>query len=358
MQTQEQAQDATGPGLLCLNPGLPLMWRAAGRLQIGLDPARGIVLDGLSEGDEHIVSVLVDGTTESDLRLRARRVGLGARHLDELLEALAPVLLRRPLLGFAGRELPALAAHYAQDAPRLLAARARRTVVVHGLGAVGLGIALDLARAGVGVLRLDDPGTVRPEDCHAGGYRARHLGLPRSSAARELIDGLAPGPRLEIGGHGPDPDLAVLVGSPMVPATAGHGWLSADVAHLAVSTAGAGATVGPLVEPGVTGCLRCADLHRTDRDPEWPVVAAQVRHPPRRIVPAGAVLCGLATSLAAHQAVTWLDGVHLPRSHGTALEVGIADAVPVPRRWPAHPACGCHSATLWSRTGRQWTMTG
>ena len=29
--------------------------------------------------------------------------------------------------------------------------------------------------------------------------------------------------------------------------------------------------------PGVTSCLRCADLHRSDRDAAWPAVAAQLR---------------------------------------------------------------------------------
>ncbi len=35
--------------------------------------------------------------------------------------------------------------------------------------------------------------------------------------------------------------------------------------------------VGPLVIPGMTSCLRCADLHRSDRDAAWPAVAAQLR---------------------------------------------------------------------------------
>ena len=32
-----------------------------------------------------------------------------------------------------------------------------------------------------------------------------------------------------------------------------------------------------LVIPGVTSCLGCADLHRTDRDAAWPVLAVQLR---------------------------------------------------------------------------------
>ena len=32
-----------------------------------------------------------------------------------------------------------------------------------------------------------------------------------------------------------------------------------------------------MVIPGETSCLRCADLHRCDRDAAWPVLAAQLR---------------------------------------------------------------------------------
>ena len=34
--------------------------------------------------------------------------------------------------------------------------------------------------------------------------------------------------------------------------------------------------IGPLVLPGATSCLNCADLHRSDRDASWPALAAQL----------------------------------------------------------------------------------
>ena len=47
--------------------------------------------------------------------------------------------------------------------------------------------------------------------------------------------------------------------------------------HLPVRVRDGAGLVGPLVVPGVTSCLRCADLHRSDRDAAWPAVAAQLR---------------------------------------------------------------------------------
>ena len=51
----------------------------------------------------------------------------------------------------------------------------------------------------------------------------------------------------------------------------------AGMPHLPVRVRDGTGLVGPLVIPGVTSCLRCADLHRSDRDAAWPAVAAQLR---------------------------------------------------------------------------------
>ena len=51
----------------------------------------------------------------------------------------------------------------------------------------------------------------------------------------------------------------------------------AEVPHLPVRVRDGTGLIGPLVIPGVTSCLRCADLHRSDRDADWPAVAAQLR---------------------------------------------------------------------------------
>jgi hypothetical protein len=57
---------------------------------------------------------------------------------------------------------------------------------------------------------------------------------------------------------------------------AAAGLMSADIAHVAVALTGAGAEIGPFVEPGRTACLACVAAHRRDADPSWPAVAAQL----------------------------------------------------------------------------------
>jgi hypothetical protein len=71
-------------------------------------------------------------------------------------------------------------------------------------------------------------------------------------------------------------ELVVLVGDRVIAPSEHRGWLQRDIAHLAVVASDAAITVGHVVEPGVTACLHCVDLHRRDADPAWPAIAAQL----------------------------------------------------------------------------------
>lgn len=109
--------------------------------------------------------------------------------------------------------------------------------------------------------------------------------------------------------------------------------------------------VGPLVLPGLTSCLRCADLYRTDRDPEWPHLAAQlvgsVPHAPPAAVYAAAAytLSQIHTILAAtRQSREGAVPPHSPKppqTLGTTVEFDASDFSIVPREWPRHPLCAC-----------------
>ena len=110
--------------------------------------------------------------------------------------------------------------------------------------------------------------------------------------------------------------------------------------HLVAAVRGQTGVVGPLVVPGLTSCLRCADLHRRDADPRWPALAAQLTaaEPP----PSGAtVTCLLTAATAALQVLAYLDGTGAPGTLDATIELGPPDHAPRLRRWTAHPACGC-----------------
>lgn len=125
----------------------------------------------------------------------------------------------------------------------------------------------------------------------------------------------------------------------------------AGVPHLPVRVRDGVGLVGPLVIPGVTSCLRCADLHRSDRDAAWPAVAAQLCQT--------VGTADRATVLAtAALALTEVDHViRAVRSDGgsgapatppappltidTTLEFDLTTGSIAARKWSRHPKCTC-----------------
>jgi hypothetical protein len=98
--------------------------------------------------------------------------------------------------------------------------------------------------------------------------------------------------------------------------------------------------VGPLVIPGLTSCLRCADLHRLDRDPGWTALAVQLTLPHRQADASPVCLATMLGGLAAAQALTFLDGGQPATIEGT-LEWEPPDWRLRRRSWPTHPDCDC-----------------
>jgi bacteriocin biosynthesis cyclodehydratase domain-containing protein len=102
------------------------------------------------------------------------------------------------------------------------------------------------------------------------------------------------------------------------------------------------AVVGPLVLPGQTPCLRCLELARTDRDPAWPMLAAQLAGEPETTDPCDIALASAAASLAALHVLAWLDDPdRAPESAGATIELSLSDLRLRRRSVSAHPACGC-----------------
>lgn len=117
----------------------------------------------------------------------------------------------------------------------------------------------------------------------------------------------------------------------------------ARVPHLQVRVRDGMGLVGPMVLPGLTSCLGCADLHRSDRDAAWPAVAAQLRD----TVGAADRATVLATAaLALGQIDTALSAIRgeparPPVTLSTTLEFDGSTSTIATRYWPRHPMCPC-----------------
>jgi len=112
------------------------------------------------------------------------------------------------------------------------------------------------------------------------------------------------------------------------------------LAHLQVWAGPARAVVGPLVLPGRSTCLHCADLHRADADPHAAAVSRARRS--LRISPALQLLAAV-TGGAVAQALQMLDGVVRPETVDGTLEWDPTGRVRR-RGWHPHPECGCGAA--------------
>jgi hypothetical protein len=135
------------------------------------------------------------------------------------------------------------------------------------------------------------------------------------------------------------PALVVLAAHHVLAPGRAARWLGRDVPHLPVVFGERAAVLGPLVTPGTTPCLRCADEHRIDDDAAWPALAVQLL----RLAPAPAVVApALRLELAARLAAA-LRAVRVGAAtglEGWALRIAADGSISRLAR-PWHARCSC-----------------
>ena len=336
-------------------PGLPLLRRGRGTVQIGVDPETAVVVDRLTDdaatallhidGETGRHDVLAAGTELGPVLDRAPRARPPRRRPgpDSQLVARTAVNASDPI-----SRAPRSRRRSAPEAMRVLARRSRATVALRGSDTTATHIALGLAAAGIGTVALEGPDhevdARRPHRARPVGDRriVARGGRPRPSAAR----GRTP-PPVGTSARGRSSSCSA------APRTATCPWtdpeladdlLADDVPHLAVATAGAAARVGPLVVPGASACLWCADRRATELDPAWPAIADQLRlqHPRARAV--STPLTALCAAYAVTEVLAVVDrarAAYEPLTLDAQLELRVADPLPRVLAAPPHPLCGC-----------------
>ncbi|CRK61903.1 hypothetical protein [Alloactinosynnema sp. L-07] len=318
-----------------LRPGVVALRRRPGEIQFGLEPGRAIVATDLPEPLADIATGLTGDHTAAELLDR-----VGPDHhtaLRALLQRLAD-----------GGLLDDATAPPRADPSDL----ARSMVQVRGNGRIAVAVALLLAGAGVGHLRVETSGLVTADDLGTG-LTHHDLFEPRQTAIHQALRRASESVHLaRFTRRGPD---LVLLTDALVPDPAVVGPLmDARVPHLTVRVRAGVGLVGPLVVPGATACLTCGDHHRADRDPCWPGVAAQLVGRPQA---ADLFAVQTTAALAAAQtvaALAWLrrPGPILPPTWNRTLEIDPAAGTLNHRPWSPHPWCGC------AASGRPHTAIG
>ncbi len=342
-----------------LPPSLARLWRATDRLQLGLTRPAPVILRGLDERDAKFVLGLDGRHDLAGVLGQASVLGLTASRAEHLLALLdsagcladgttdSHVLAELDLADRErlGPDLASLALLPPSHDLGLSAFSLRRKahVEVHGAGRVGAAVASLLAAAGVGAVTILDDAAVRPGDVSPLGPSRASVGRSRSDAAMASAVLTSPG---VTGESVQPPDVVVLTGPPVVDPTVSDDLMSRAIPHLPVTLVETTATVGPLLVPGNGPCLRCIDLYRTDRDPDWPLVAAQLGSGCGAPVEAcDVVLSVAAASLAVLEVLAWLEQTvssnRWERTPGKAHVLRLPGGHPRPRTYSPHPRCGC-----------------
>ena len=327
-----------------LKPALRRLWRDPSTLQLGVDPRRAIVLGGIDPVDLALLD-LIDGRHEvTEIADDAERKG----HPRDRTLALLNTLDAADALD-DGDAAPPPDARLAPDllslslvhrgpgeAPLRLARRRSAAVEVRGAGRVGATLARALNAAGVGHLAVTDDGPVRDADLAPGGIRV--VGAHVTTRAQQL--------RREID---TEPSVVRRADALIVLAPTGGflppEWLATarHQVHLPVLIRETTASIGPLVLPGSSPCLRCLELARGERDPVWPALTAQLVGQPAGVEPCDVVLAGAAASIAALHVLAWIEhgDDRPPPSVGGVFELSLVDLRLRRRTITAHPDCGC-----------------
>jgi bacteriocin biosynthesis cyclodehydratase domain-containing protein len=270
---------------------MPVLMRPDGIVQVGWDPRRAMLVrppDGLSAAAlADLLRAMQSGMAVTDLQALA--VNRGAVDKASVAE-LVTSLVRAGIVTTTTQH-----------------ARSP-SIRIHGRGPLS-----DLL---AGALRCS-------------GARVRHSSLshagvnPRNTDLVVLADHLVADPRVVRGLH------------------------DAGVSHLLVRVRDGTGLVGPLVIPGTTSCLRCADLHRSDRDAAWPALAAQLRN---AVGSADRATLLATAALALNQVDRVIKAIREPDGDGaaeppptlnTTLEFDVNTGSTVSRRWSRHPRCEC-----------------
>jgi bacteriocin biosynthesis cyclodehydratase domain-containing protein len=325
---------ATRPAMRpVLRPGLRLLCSASGRAVLvehdrvyPLDETTAALLQRL-DGITCEPDVLADATADDDAPA-AWTAWTRLKEAGVVVDLEEPTGLVRdldvPARAQGLHEASALMAHDPAGATLRWRSRREARVVVAGAGTVVTPLRRLLQDAGIGEVRgVRDVGDAEP-GCTATG----------DAALTVLADD-----------HEPATDVAELL-------------LRAGLPFLVAGMRGDAGTVGPLVLPGATPCLRCVDLTRRQHDPEWAGVRDQLSRPDRSVTPAPAA-CAVTTAVAALAAAEVLALVEgrTPATTAATASLTLASPVPTLRRWPLQPACGCawHTYSAALAAQGQWS---
>ncbi|MEO9323473.1 hypothetical protein ABFT23_08290 [Nocardioides sp. C4-1] len=133
-------------------------------------------------------------------------------------------------------------------------------------------------------------------------------------------------------------DVTVVAAHGPVPRRLLDDWVRDGHPHLVLAGAGPAGSLrlGPLVQPGLTACLRCVDAAESSADPRRPLAIEQLAELPTAPLDPAVVTVG--SGWAAREVTAFLRG---ERPVTWSASIDLDEPVPAVRQWRRHPHCGC-----------------
>ncbi|MFD6514038.1 hypothetical protein [Rhodococcus sp. NPDC060176] len=292
--TTQNTQRSVGPRW---DPRIAVLSRPDGRLQLGWTPGRAVLLTLPVGVDARAVKSILrtmDGSrSRATILWEASKRGISTSVTEALLDQLADS-------GFVHTSGTSAA-----------------SVRIHGVGPLSDAVERALVTGGITTRR-------------SRGYRNTDVVRTWNEQLVVLADDVVTDPRLVS-------DL-VRCGLP----------------HLSVRIRDGNGVVGPLVLPGQSSCLRCADIIRSELDPHWLHLSAQLLgsagHAESAMIHASVALA--LAEIDAALGVVDRHGATSAASLSSTLEIALRPYRITTRRWPRQISCSCQYLAPVSGKGR------
>ena len=185
----------------------------------------------------------------------------------------------------------------------------------------------------------DDHKRVGEKDMCAGFLHSSDIGLGFASRTQELSRELSLFPSARMGSAENPRKFMVAVGN--APADRIQEWMSNGVPHLFIDRADcARISIGPIVIPGQTPCVRCVSMALEDQNPMWRDISMRRLLAPDREVPVA--VAHHVAGIAALELLRFIDEGQSQLIGTTARISYHRPTVAQQQSFSRHPACGCN----------------
>jgi hypothetical protein len=317
-----------------INPSKIPIWVGESQLQLGLGEYAQS-LTNLSNAQERLIHLLFKPIPDSQLEFLGKSVELDPTDTRALVEMLRPSLLESGKgeehinLDLRFAELMRIAFDTGRVAESVLTARATAAVAIDELTRTGLLLIRALSEMGFRNFYTADFEKVRKADLGELGFPLDLLGISRVTAARTILGNFG---TLNFESKKHPIFMRVLASNHSI---SPNRYLGKLEPHLVIEYGIETIEVSSVITAGVTPCIGCRDLWRSEADPNWCNRTIQLALRRDHLDDAAALL--IATSLAAKNISGFID----QGSPGVGFEVKLKSRTFREIGHQRHPGCGC-----------------